>query len=147
MTETVLALGDRVRFTGIVVKDDDHWGWVGYKDAPLPGFIGYRWTKGNAVTKSEIDTGFIVGKRRYTSMAHEEGMWIPDGAQAFTAYLVAYHLQRKPVMVRLDQIIEVNSEPHAAPPKPASAEEPERPARNPGPTTLMFGTRLEFDDV
>lgn len=99
-------LGDRVTFTGTVEKNlTRRWGTVRYDDAPLPGFVGYQWAHGNEVTQNPVSEGVIVGKRRYTSMDNDEGIWIPDGVQAFTAYLVAYHLSRKPVIVRLDQMI------------------------------------------
>jgi len=99
-------LGDRVRFTGTVVKSGTHWNQVAYKDAPAPYFEGYgldedrKWV----LTKHYKAEGFIVGKRLYRSMESDEGIWMPDGVQKFTAYLVAYHLSRKPVMVRLDQM-------------------------------------------
>lgn len=104
-------LGDRVRFTGTVTKDGSYWRGVHYRDAPPPEFIGYNWSESrtdetrNAVTHHPRTEGVIVGKRRYTSMVHDEGLWVPDGVQVFTGYLVAYHLSRNPVIVRADQIL------------------------------------------
>ncbi|MDJ0323186.1 hypothetical protein QMG61_05340 [Cryobacterium sp. PH31-AA6] len=101
-------------FTGTVEKTKQPWEGVFYEDRPLPGFEGYQWANGNAVTKNLISEGVIVGKRRYTSMENDEGIWVPDGAQIFTAYLVAYHLSRKPVIVRLDQMtLTTTTEPEA----------------------------------
>ena len=107
---TEFKLGDRVRFTGIVVKDHQYWESVRYRDAPPPEFIGYNWSEKrtdetrNAVTHYPITEGVVVGKRRYRSMGMEDGIWIPDMIQDFTGYLVAYHLSRNPVIVRVDQI-------------------------------------------
>lgn len=100
-------LGDRVTFTGTVKKVRRHgWREVVYEDAPPPGFVGYEWAPGkNGVTFNPVTEGVIVGKRRYTSMYNDEGIWMPDGAQVFEAYLVAYHLRRNPVIVREDQIV------------------------------------------
>lgn len=122
MSATVLALGDRVQFTGTVVKSARNWGGVRYEDAPVPGFEGYK--KGATKTPAGYSTweptftphaeGVVVGKRRYTSMENDEGIWVPDGVQEFTAYLIAYHLSRKPVIVRLDQIATINTEEPAA---------------------------------
>ena len=101
-------LGDRVKFAGTVIKSaGGRYNLVRYEDGPLPGFVGYQWAHGNEVTQNLVSKGVIVGKRRYTSMENDEGgCWAPDGVQIFTAYLVAYHLARKPVMVRLDQMEE-----------------------------------------
>ena len=106
-----LTLGDRVRFKGTVEKytpEGRYYGVIDYRDAPLPGFIGYRWAHGNDVTQNHIDTGVVVGKRRYISMENDEGIWIPNAKEGFMGYLVAYHLSRKPVIVRADQITEIN---------------------------------------
>lgn len=100
-----LKLGDRVKFTGTVVKSKRNWDTVRYEDAPLPGFQGMNWATNNDVTHHAVSEGVVVGKRRYASMENDEGIWIPDGVQIFTAYLIAYHLSRKPVIVRLDQIV------------------------------------------
>ena len=99
-------LGDRIEYTGTVVKSGPHWNQVAYKDAPVPYFEGYGLDDDRmwVLTKHHKAEGFIVGKRLYRSMENDEGIWIPDGVQKFTAYLVAYHLSRKPVMVRLDQM-------------------------------------------
>jgi len=99
-------LGDRVKFTGTVRKADMGWPReVRYEDAPPPGFVGYQWANGNDVTHHPRTEGIIVGKRRYTSMENDEGLWIPDGVQVFDAYLVAWHMRRNPVIVREDQIV------------------------------------------
>ena len=107
MSALELALGDRVHFTGTVVKNKAHWGTVRYEDAPLPAFLGQNWAKDNNTIVHSVSEGIVVGKRRYTSMDNDEGIWVPDGVQIFTGYLVAYHLSRKPVIVRLDQIVGV----------------------------------------
>lgn len=99
-----LKLGDRVKFTGTVRKSKMHWGTVRYEDAPLPAFLGHNWAKDNKTVVHSVSEGVVVGKRRYTSMDHDEGIWIPDGVQIFTAYLIAWNLSRSPVIVRLDQI-------------------------------------------
>lgn len=101
-----LKLRDWVRFTGTVAKvKEPSWDSIRYVDRPLPGFIGYGWTPPIKTTQNYINEGVVMGKRRYTSMVNEEGCWVPDGVQVFTGYLIAYHLSRKPVIVRLDQIM------------------------------------------
>lgn len=111
VTDQDIVLGDWVRFTGTVEKynpqDGYGYGVIDYREAPLPGFTGYQWVHGNDVTRSAIDTGVVVGKRRYISMANDEGIWVPNAEEGFTGYLVAYHLARNPVIVRLDQISRV----------------------------------------
>jgi len=105
-----LKLGDRVTITGTVEKargnDSFTWGSVRYRDAKVPGFVSAARNELGAwhETFTPHPDGVIVGKRRYTSMENDEGIWIPDGVQEFTAYLVAYHLSRKPVIVRADQM-------------------------------------------
>lgn len=103
---TELELGDRVKFTGTVKKTTRHWQTVRYEDAPLPGFTGYKWVNGNAETFHPVAEGIVTGKRLYRSMDNDEGLWIPDGVQSFTGYLIAWHLSKHPVIVRLDQIAE-----------------------------------------
>lgn len=103
-TRDDLQLGDRVKFTGTVRKAPVY-SDVRYEDAPLPGFPGYKWANGWDATFTPYPEGIITGKRIYRSMMNDEGIWIPDGTQSFTAYLVAWHLSRKPVMVRLDQMV------------------------------------------
>lgn len=113
-TVTTLALGDRVRFSGTVEKfypKGYACGGIEYRDAPLPGFTGYCWANGNAETLNSVDTGVVIGKRRYVPMENDEGIWVPSSDKHFVGYLVAYHLSRKPVIVRLDQIAEINGEP------------------------------------
>jgi hypothetical protein len=108
-----IALGDRVRFIGTIKKSVERWrGQIDYVEAELPEFIGYAWADGkNGVSHNKIDAGVIVGKRRYVPMENDEGLWISyPSSFAFTGYLVAYHLARNPVIVRLDQIVELNGE-------------------------------------
>lgn len=107
MSAAELALGDRVQFAGTVVKSKRNWDTVRYEDAPLPAFLGQNWAKDNNTVVHSVSEGVVIGKRRYTSMENDEGIWVPDGAQTFIGYLVAYHLSRKPVIVRLDQIVAV----------------------------------------
>lgn len=111
MAEIERQLGDRVQFSGIVKKADD-WRVVSYVDAPPPGFVGYAQNGGGGQwgeTFHPRTEGVIVGKRRYTSMENDEGTWIPDGVQVFEAYLVAWHMRRKPVIVRADQMVDPES--------------------------------------
>jgi hypothetical protein len=98
-------LGDRVTFTGIVEKSRERWRRVSYKETPLPAFEGWLWAQGRTgTTRHPRNEGIVVGKRVYVSMENDDGLWVADGVQKFTAYLVAYHLRRNPVIVRLDQM-------------------------------------------
>lgn len=122
MSDIELKLGDKVTFTGTVKKKAaDKWrGLITYEDAPLPGFEGYAWTKPveESSTFHPRSEGFVVGKRYYASMERdrEYGIWIPTWSHdtdemnflGFTGYLVAWHLSRKPVIVRLDQMTHIN---------------------------------------
>lgn len=115
-----LQLGDRVTILGTVEKmsgkelrgNDIRWGCVRYRDTGVPGFTGYAQKKDGTEEWGETFTphteGRIMGVRNYTSMENDEGIWIPDGVQVFTAYLVAWHMRRKPVIVREDQMVRVD---------------------------------------
>jgi len=105
-------LGDRVTFTGVVAKETSYREGVRYVDAPPPCFEGYSLTPERKwlLNKHPRTEGVIVGKRLYRSMENDEGIWVPNGAQQFTAYLVAYTLNRNPVMVRLDQMVPLSTE-------------------------------------
>jgi hypothetical protein len=106
-----LVLGDRVTFTGTVVKNShERWrGIVTYEDAPLPAFLGHNWVTNNEIVRHPVAEGIVVGKRHYVPMENDEGIWSPSyRADYFTGYLVAYHLARNPVIVRLDQITHIN---------------------------------------
>lgn len=102
-----LAIGDKVRFTDTVVKTKDG-DVTKYESAGLPGFLGWRGAK-----TSEFNEGFIVRKRvlhdyfreweadwsEYSGKTY--GYWVLGAVPktARLAYEVAWHINRKPVLV------------------------------------------------
>lgn len=90
-----LALGSKVTYSHTVVKHKKPFVYVNYRAEPVP--------------EGTVDTGIIVGRRTVMDydVDHEyEGpIWAtPKGKTSKRVWLVAYNLDRRPVMV-LDQHI------------------------------------------
>lgn len=99
-----LMLGELVEFTGTMKKVRQAWDHINYVPSGLPYFAGYKWKHGPENTHHYRNQGVVVGKRHYVSMAHDEGLWYNDGKQEFTGYLIAYDMNRRPVIVSEEQI-------------------------------------------
>lgn len=106
-----LALGQRVSFSATTVKERTADGGITWVEAPVP--FKYVWSK-EETRKIEHTEGFIVGLRFLTDYVieaiHEgDGIFgysnyaysqpIPVPGPARVAWLVAYELRRKPVLV------------------------------------------------
>lgn len=104
-------LGDRVVFDGTwkKVRRVADWSSIEYVRSKLPGFVGYGRGEGGrwGETWSKRNMGVVVGKRLYRSMVYDEGVWVPDGRQVLTGYLVSYHLSRSPVICSADQMAKI----------------------------------------
>lgn len=107
-----LALGQRVLMSGTVRKAHTA-DRTEYPDAGLPGSGLY----GDDRTFSE---GVIVGKRTVvtgkTIYDYTEGTrtFVHDQDSALTLWLVAFHLRRKPVLCRDDQVVAVGDLPEGS---------------------------------
>lgn len=98
-------LGPHVRMTGTVRKVRTGYGpaRTEYVAAPLPGSGIYgddrTFADGVIVGKRTV----VTGKTYYNS--DEPACFIPDPDSARTAWLVAFHLRRKPALCWPDQIV------------------------------------------
>lgn len=98
-----MKLGDEVGFSATLVKVSDNEG-VHYTPGPLPNqkmTLRDRETGQLSQGIREYDEGIVVGKRTLTEYKKGEGKVAGTG---FVAYLVAYRLDRKPVLVSEEDI-------------------------------------------
>ena len=122
MNAQTFTLGQTVQFTGTVEKVREHNpSRTVYRPAPLPEtVVDFRpepKTRPNMWDRRHTshDTGIIVGKR--TIADHSIGyLGYDEGSTATavsgthrTAWLVAWNLHRKPVLVLTEQIVEATS--------------------------------------
>lgn len=108
-------LGQRVAYSEHIRRRASRPGESGGPDKiwsnnPGPGLDDQHWPGGK---------GIIVGKRTLsngnTRWMGEDAGYIYDSLEHFTAYLIAYDLQRKPVHVLPEHITAMNEEPDHCP--------------------------------
>lgn len=100
-TGSAIELGTRVQIHGTITKTH-----VGSRTEYLETSIPWDYTGSPQNARREYREGIVVGKRTYqtgtTSYTCEDRCFAPDGS--VTAYIVAYHLHRKPALCLPEQI-------------------------------------------